>query len=68
MVAMALRYFGALILIAAGISFLPRDAATIVTPGGMFALAYTLLLLFVAYHLVMYVAEPAAAVDNPATE
>jgi hypothetical protein len=37
MVAMALRYFGALVLIAAGISFLPPNAATIATPGGMVA-------------------------------
>jgi hypothetical protein len=68
MVAMALRYFGALVLIAAGISFLPPDAATIVTTGGMVALAYTLLLLFVAYQLVMYRPGPPGAEDDPATE
>jgi len=65
---MALRYFGALVLIAAGISFLPPNAATIATPGGMVALAYTLLLLFVAYHLVMYVPEPPGTEDDPVTE
>ena len=68
MVAMTLRCFGALILIAAGISFLPPDVATIATPGGMVALAYTLLLLFVAYHLVMYGPEAPEAEDEPATE
>jgi hypothetical protein len=68
MVAMALRYLGALVLIAAGISFLPSDAATIVTPGGMVALAYALLLLFVAYHLVMYGPESPGTKDDPTTE
>jgi len=68
MVAMALRNLAALVLIAASISFLPPDAATIATPGGLFALAYTLLMLFVAYHLVMYVPESPAAEDDPATE
>lgn len=68
MVARALRYVGALLLIAAGISFLPQDAATIATTGGMVALAYTSLLLFVAYHLVMYGPEPPAPDDEPATE
>jgi hypothetical protein len=68
MIARALRYLGALLLIAAGISFLPQDAATIATTGGMVALAYTLLLLFVAYHLVMYGPESPAPEDAPATE
>ena len=68
MVAMALRNLAALVLIAASISFLPPDAATIATPGGLFALAYTLLMLFVAYHLVMYGPESPAAEDDPATE
>jgi hypothetical protein len=68
MVATALRYFGALVLIAASISFLPPDAATIATTGGMVALAYTALLLFVAYHLVMYGPESPAAEDEPTTE
>jgi len=68
MVAIALRYFGALVLIAAGFSFLPSDAATIVTPGGMAALAYTLLMLFVAYQLIMYRPGPGEVEDDPATE
>jgi|307.fasta_scaffold277555_1 hypothetical protein len=66
MVAMALRYVGALVLIAAGVSFLPPDAATIVTLGGMVALTYTALLWFVAYHVVMYGPEPFTD-DDPTT-
>ena len=68
MVAMALRYLAALVLIAASISFLPPDAASIATPGGLFALAYTLLMLFVAYHLVMYGPESPGLEDDPATK
>ena len=67
MVAMAFRYCSALVLIVAGITFLPPTAATIGTLGGMVALGYTLLVWFVAYHVVMYRSESPEAQDDPTT-
>ena len=67
MIAVAFRYLAALLLIAAGISFLPPDAATIFTTGGSVALGYTLLLWFAAYHVVMHGQEPLAPDDSSPT-
>ena len=69
MVARALRYLGALVLIAAGhFRSCRRMRQRSLRQGGMVALAYTSLLLFVAYHLVMYGPESSATEDEPTTE